>query len=250
MKNKYILKNINNNLSTKLYSFILIYVFLFGSIRIFFSDYSGLIENIIFITSDSIFLKYTLIPLIIFSTMHLYDKFEKNQFLLIRMKTKQKYFYNLFLNIFVNNTILFVFVIMLLIIPINILKSAEIDIKYISSISSYNYVYLLFCLIKLYFTFVFLGFILPIISKIFGTKFGVLSTIAYIAFISELLPSREINGLKEFIYIPGTFLFNNGYYKNLNLLIFNYSLFVIIFSIIIYFIYKIAYKRSKNMGDL
>lgn len=190
-----------------------------------------------------------LIGLTLLNTINTFDKFEKNDFYILRFKDRKTYLKQLILNVLMSNTILLVMNLVVLIIGLNLFASSKFVIYNFLDYSISNIIYLLFYLVRLFFIIQIVATINACLLKIVNNKIVIgINLILYLVILfTPYEPKRVVSSVSN-MFINISDYMRLHYYSNFPLEIFCSILYIFIPLIMSFILFKFTIKKMKNIG--
>jgi hypothetical protein len=246
MKNKYISKNVEFFLNSSLFKTLLFLLVIMSLLTVINCKFVPIIDSISYVFSDNIFLFLCIFPMFLFINIFLYDSFEKNIFLIVRLKDKKHYLKELFKNILVTITLMFLIIIVMVVIMENIFNFNGYNIVFDTTHNCINIVYMFFVILKLYTYIVLTSVINTMLLMTINKKLVIILNFLFFAFSFVCgYTIISVNSIKEISIFLGNYLLNNMMFSNF-WFEFIYNLLMICVLFIITIILYILIKKSKK----
>ncbi len=191
----------------------------------------------------------SLIGLVLLNTINTFDKFEKNDFYILRFKDRKMYLKQLIINVLMSNTILLVMNLVVLIIGLNLFASSKFVISNFLDYSIPNIVYIIFYLLRLFFIIQIIAIINVCLLKIINNKFVIgINLILYLAILfTPYEPKRVVSSISNMFLSISDYM-RLHYYSNFSLEIFCSVIYIFIPLVISFILFNFTKNKMKNIG--
>lgn len=238
--------NINSN-QFKLVLLLLVCFNLYGTT--YLSANLSYLDGLLNIVTNGYY-NVALIAVILLNTINTFDKFEKNQFFIIRFENRKMYLKQLIINIFVSNSILLVMNLVLILIGLNIFASNQFIISNILDYSISNIIYILFYLFRFFLIIQIISIINTCLLKLFDKKV-IISLNLFFCLIILFTPydvKRVVSSISKMFLIISDYM-RLHYYSNFMLEILCSAIYISILSIAGVILFMFTKNKMKNIGD-
>lgn len=255
LKNKYIFENIKTILSTKILQiYILIIIFVFGY---FFSSLFEITDYSYFGYLSARLTYYNFIvlcvlPLILLFNVSLLNLYEKNNMLVIRLKSKKIYMKELVKNVIIADTFIFIFILMVVITFQNFTFNGTTFNQYNSLLKINDLTYAIFTIFKLYSVSLIIGLIQIFLFKLFNKYIAFIISFTMIGSVylaPFMIDQTIIYSITQIPLYFGFYLVDNIEYTNFSVYLSCFLLFLTLFYIFTINLYKVTIKYMRGIGE-
>ena len=207
-KGKIIVENLKSDLSGSrfLLIFLLLICFnLYGTS--YLANNQSYIDGFFNIVTNGYYL-VCLFGLVFLFTLYTFDRFEKNQFFIIRCQNRKEYLKQLLVRILINDSVLFFINLVMIVIGLNLFASGGFEINHILDYSISNLSYLFFYLSRLFFTFIIINMISVCLLKLINDKVVILLNLilSIVILVTPYKMRKVVDSLFEMYWIIADYL--------------------------------------------
>lgn len=190
-----------------------------------------------------------IIGLILLNTINTFDKFEKNDFYILRFKNRKTYLKQLILNVFISNTILLVMNLVVLIIGLNLFASDKFVVYNILEYSIPNIIYILFYLFRLYFIIQIISVINVCLLKLINNKLTIgINLILYLVILFTPYNQKRVVSSISNMFINISDYMRIHYYSDFSLEVICSIIYIFIPLIVSFILFNLTIKKMKDIG--
>ena len=248
MKNKYIIKSVEQLLQTTTFKIIMLFIIIMTIFVVQNYRVYSVFESIIAVLTNNIYLSLGILPVFLFVALLVRNNFDHNIYLLLRLNNKNNYFRELIKNIVAVTSILYGILLILIIIFENVFNAYGYSVDIIDKLGTYNVLYMFYVAIRLYVFLIIYSLINVMLIKTMNDKIVI---ILNLVFCSVLFFSGyqlyESNVFLDVLPKIENILVNNIIYKNiwLNLLSTSLTFVLLVSGFIVTFL--LAKKTMKDV---
>lgn len=191
-----------------------------------------------------------LFAIILLNTINMFDKFEKNQFFIIRFKDRKMYLKQLITNILFSNSVLFLMNLVLIIIGLNIFASSSFTISTVLNYSIPNILYIFFYLIRFFTIIQLIAIVNTCLLKLINNKVVIsFNLLIYLMILfAPYEPKIVISSVSKMFLVISDYM-RLHYYSDFLLEILCSSIYISILLLIAVLSFIFTKNRMKNIGD-
>lgn len=251
-KNKYIfqyIESIFNN--TFMHAFFLILLLVLGYFSFSLDSKDSYLNALVFSLTYQQFITLCFLPIIIFFDVLILNLFEKNNMMIIRFENKKKYLQQILKNVFYCNTVVFFIILMTILIFFNFFSSGNLSVFFVETFKTTNLIYAVFIVFKLYILMLIVSLILTLLFKIFNKIIMLIVGIGLTAsiFLCQWIDYTVVEKVYHTPFYIGSYFIDNIEYKTFNIQLSSFLLIVILYTIIIAVLYRIALRHIRLIGE-
>lgn len=248
MKSNFFKNNFSNFLNSKLFKAVLFFLIIMSYLTVSNCKGTDVISSISLVFGHRIFVALCLLPMFLFITNYVCTIFDKDIYSIVRLGTKKKYYRELIKNVVLFISAIFLVTLMVVIIVENIINDYGYHIFYDEMFHTYNFIYMIFVVVKFYLYSILFSTINALLIKTFNSKIViVLNFIFYAAvfYSGNFVPIIESFGnISLFI---GNYLVTGVLYKAFWINILANVLMILLLSVLLVILFCYTEKRRRDI---
>lgn len=248
MKSSFLKNGFTSFLNSLMFKGILFLLIIMSYLVVSNCKGTDIYSSISLVFGNHIFVALCMLPMFLLITNYVCVMFDKNIYSIVRFKTRGKYYKELILNVISFISVIFLITLMIVIIVENIINDYGYHVFYDNIVHCYNYIYMIFVIVKFYFFSILISVINTLLIKSFNSKIIIVLNFIFYAFVfyvGSFTPLiRTINGFPIFI---GNYLISGTFYETfLNEVIANGMMFFILL-LVCFILFRYTKKRKRDI---
>ena len=205
-------------------------------------------SSISLVFGNHIFVALCMLPMFLLITNYVCVMFDKNIYSIVRFKTRGKYYKELILNVISFISVIFLITLMIVIIVENIINDYGYHVFYDNIVHCYNYIYMIFVIVKFYLFSILISVINTLLIKSFNSKIIIVLNFIFYAFVfyvGSFTPLiGTINGFPIFI---GNYLISGIFYETFLNEVFANGMMIFILLLVCFILFRYIKKRKRDI---
>lgn len=248
MKSSFLKNGITSFLNSLMFKGILFLLIIMSYLVVSNCKGTDIYSSISLVFGNHIFVALCMLPMFLLITNYVCVMFDKNIYSIVRFKTRGKYYKELILNVISFISVIFLITLMIVIIVENIINDYGYHVFYDNIVHCYNYIYMIFVIVKFYLFSILISVINTLLIKSFNSKIIIVLNFIFYAFVfyvGSFTPLiGTINGFPIFI---GNYLISGTFYETfLNEVIANGMMFLILL-LVCFILFRYTKKRKRDI---
>lgn len=248
MKSSFLKNGITSFLNSLMFKGILFLLIIMSYLVVSNCKGTDIYSSISLVFGNHIFVALCMLPMFLLITNYVCVMFDKNIYSIVRFKTRGKYYKELILNVISFISVIFLITLMIVIIVENIINDYGYHVFYDDIVHCYNYIYMIFVIVKFYLFSILISVINTLLIKSFNSKIIIVLNFIFYAvvfYVGSFTPLiGTINGFPIFI---GNYLISGTFYETfLNEVIANGMMFFILL-LVCFILFCYTKKRKRDI---
>ena len=248
MKSSFLKNGFTSFLNSLMFKGILFLLIIMSYLVVSNCKGTDIYSSISLVFGNHIFVALCMLPMFLLITNYVCVMFDKNIYSIVRFKTRGKYYKKLILNVISFISAIFLITLMIVIIVENIINDYGYHVFYDDIVHCYNYIYMIFVIVKFYLFSILISVINTLLIKSFNSKIIIVLNFIFYAFVfyvGSFTPLiGTINGFPIFI---GNYLISGTFYETfLNEVIANGMMFFILL-LVCFMLFRYTKKRKRDI---
>ncbi len=248
MKSSFLKNGFTSFLNSLMFKGILFLLIIMSYLVVSNCKGTDIYSSISLVFGNHIFVVLCMLPMFLLITNYVCVMFDKNIYSIVRFKTRGKYYKELILNVISFISVIFLITLMIVIIVENIINDYGYHVFYDNIVHCYNYIYMIFVIVKFYLFLILISVINTLLIKSFNSKIIIVLNFIFYAFVfyvGSFTPLiGTINGFPIFI---GNYLISGTFYETfLNEVIANGMMFFILL-LVCFILFRYTKKRKRDI---
>lgn len=248
MKSSFLKSGFTSFLNSLMFKGILFLLIIMSYLVVSNCKGTDIYSSISLVFGNHIFVALCMLPMFLLITNYVCVMFDKNIYSIVRFKTRGKYYKELILNVISFISVIFLITLMIVIIVENIINDYGYHVFYDDIVHCYNYIYMIFVIVKFYLFSILISVINTLLIKSFNSKIIIVLNFIFYAFVfyvGSFTPLiGTINGFPIFI---GNYLISGTFYETfLNEVIANGMMFFILL-LVCFMLFCYTKKRKRDI---
>lgn len=248
MKSSFLKNGFTSFLNSLMFKGILFLLIIMSYLVVSNCKGTDIYSSISLVFGNHIFVALCMLPMFLLITNYVCVVFDKNIYSIVRFKTRGKYYKELILNVISFISVIFLITLMIVIIVENIINDYGYHVFYDNIVHCYNYIYMIFVIVKFYLFSILISVINTLLIKSFNSKIIIVLNFIFYAFVfyvGSFTPLiGTINGFPIFI---GNYLISGTFYETfLNEVIANSMMFFILL-LVCFILFRYTKKRKMDI---
>lgn len=248
MKSSFLKNGITSFLNSLMFKGILFLLIIMSYLVVSNCKGTDIYSSISLVFGNHIFVALCMLPMFLLITNYVCVMFDKNIYSIVRFKTRGKYYKELILNVISFISVIFLITLMIVIIVENIINDYGYHVFYDNIVHCYNYIYMIFVIVKFYLFSILISVINTLLIKSFNSKIIIVLNFIFYAFVfyvGSFTPLiGTINGFPIFI---GNYLISGTFYETfLNEVIAN-GMMIFILLLVCFILFRYIKKRKRDI---
>lgn len=245
MKNNFLKHSLTNFLNSRIFKGVLFLLIIMSYLVVSNCKSTDIFSSISLVFGDRIFVALCILPMLLFITNYVCTIFDKNIYSIVRFETKEKYYMELIKNVIFFTSVIFLVTLMMVIIVENIVNDYGYHVFYDDTVHCYNYVYMIFVVVKFYVFSVLISVINTLLIKAFNSKIIIVLNFIFYAFVFYVgMFSTTIKPVNDIPLFIGNYLITGTLYKTFFTEIL--ANFIMIFLLLIVFSILFYYTKKRK----
>ncbi len=248
MKSSFLKNGFTSFLNSLMFKGILFLLIIMSYLVVSNCKGTDIYSSISLVFGNHIFVALCMLPMFLLITNYVCVMFDKNIYSIVRFKTRGQYYKELILNVISFISVIFLITLMIVIIVENIINDYGYHVFYDDIVHCYNYIYMIFVIVKFYLFSILISVINTLLIKSFNSKIIIVLNFIFYAFVfyvGSFTPLiGTINGFPIFI---GNYLISGTFYETfLNEVIANGMIFFILL-LVCFILFCYTKKRKRDI---
>lgn len=248
MKSSFLRNGFTSFLNSLMFKGILFLLIIMSYLVVSNCKGTDIYSSISLVFGNHIFVALCMLPMFLLITNYVCVMFDKNIYSIVRFKTRGKYYKELILNVISFISVIFLITLMIVVIVENIINDYGYHVFYDNIVHCYNYIYMIFVIVKFYLFSILISVINTLLIKSFNSKIIIVLNFIFYAFVfyvGSFTPLiGTINGFPIFI---GNYLISGTFYETfLNEVIANGMMFFILL-LVCFILFRYTKKRKRDI---
>lgn len=248
MKNSFLKNSFISFLNSLMFKCILFLLIIMSYLVVSNCKGTDIFSSLSLVFGNHIFIALCMLPMFLFITNYVCTIFDKNIYSIVRFETKEKYYMELIKNVIFFTSVIFLVTLMMVIIVENIINDYGYHVFYDDIVHCYNYVYMIFVIVKFYLFSVLISVINTLLIKSFNSKIIIVLNFILYAFVfyvgSFISLVGTINGIPIFI---GNYLISGTFFETFLNEVFANGMMIFILLLVCFILFRYIKKRKRDI---
>lgn len=248
MKSSFLKNNFTSFFNSLMFKGILFLLIIMSYLVVSNCKGTDIFSSISLVFGNHIFVALCMLPMFLLITNYVCLMFDKNIYSIVRFKTRGKYYKKLIWNVVLFISIIFLVTLMIVIIVENIINDYGYHVFYDNYVHCYNYIYMIFVIVKFYLFSILISVINTLLIKNFNSKIIIVFNFIFYAFVfysGSFTPLiGTINGIPIFI---GNYLISGTFYETFLNEVFTNGLMFFILLLVCFILFRYTKKRKRDI---
>ena len=183
MKSSFLKNGFTSFLNSLMFKGILFLLIIMSYLVVSNCKGTDIYSSISLVFGNHIFVALCMLPMFLLITNYVCVMFDKNIYSIVRFKTRGKYYKELILNVISFISVIFLITLMIVIIVENIINDYGYHVFYDDIVHCYNYIYMIFVIVKFYLFSILISVINTLLIKSFNSKIIIVLNFIFYAFV-------------------------------------------------------------------
>lgn len=248
MKSSFLKNGFTSFLNSLMFKGILFLLIIMSYLVVSNCKGTDIYSSISLVFGNHIFVALCMLPMFLLITNYVCVMFDKNIYSIVRFKTRGKYYKELILNVISFISVIFLITLMIVIIVENIINDYGYHVFYDNIVHCYNYIYMIFVIVKFYLFLILISVINTLLIKSFNSKIIIVLNFIFYAFVfyvGSFTPLiGTINGFPIFI---GNYLISGTFYETFLNEVFANGMMIFILLLVCFILFRYIKKRKRDI---
>lgn len=248
MKNNFLKHSLSNFLNSRIFKGVLFLLIIMSYLVVSNCKGTDIFSSLSLVFGNHIFVALCMLPMFLFITNYVCVMFDKDVYSIISFKTREKYYKELVCNVISFISVIFLITLMIVIIAENIINDYGYHVFYDNNVHCYNYVYMIFIIVKFYLFSILISVINALLIKIFNSKIIIVLNFIFYAFVFYVGSFNPligaINGIPIFI---GDYLISGTFFETFLNEVFANGVMIFILLLVCFILFHYTKKRKRDI---